>query len=381
MVMLKLEQFKSGTWRQQLKYKSFQPEFINHGWSWDDPKVNTLLEDATRALGELNALTLIVPDVDLYIRMHVIKEASQSSRIEGTQTRIDEAVMPQQWVDPERRDDWQEVQNYVEAMNHALEQLKTLPLSGRLFRQIHKILLQGVRGKNKLPGEFRKSQNWIGGSNLNNAVYIPPHHETVPELMNDLEKFLHNQSIEVPHLIRIAIAHYQFETIHPFLDGNGRIGRLIIPLYLVSKGLLRKPSFYLSDFFEQNRSAYYDGLSIARESNDMLHWIKFFLNGVIDISKKGIGVFQNLLKLISDCEAQLVNLGRRAENGRKLLLYLYSNPIITVAEIQALLKMDHKPANNLIKAFNTLGILKQSPKRKRNRLFYFEEYLNLFNVT
>jgi len=315
--MIKLENFKSGVWRQQTHYKSFLAEKMNHGWTWEDPRVNTLLEDATRALGELNALTIMVPDVDLFIRMHVFKEASQSSRIEGTQTRMDEALMLEKWIAPERRDDWHEVQNYVIAMNQALEELKTLPLSNRLLRNTHRTLLQDVRGRHRLPGEFRRSQNWIGGSSLKDAIYIPPNHEDVADLMSDLEKFLHNEAIDVPHLIRIALAHYQFETIHPFLDGNGRIGRLMIPLYLVSKGLLRKPSLYLSDFFERNRSAYYDALTIVREANNILHWVKFFLNGVVETSQRGVETFQRLLALRNECEAKLVNLGRRAENGRK----------------------------------------------------------------
>ena len=378
--MIKLQNFKSGVWRQQTQYKSFMPEKINHGWTWEDPRVNTLLEDATRALGELNSLTIMVPDVDLFIRMHVFKEASQSSRIEGTQTRMDEALMPEKWIAPERRDDWHEVQNYVAAMNQALEELKTLPLSNRLLRNVHRTLLIGVRGKHKLPGEFRRSQNWIGGSSLKDAVYIPPSHEDVADLMSDLEKFLHNETIDVPHLIRIAVAHYQFETIHPFLDGNGRIGRLMIPLYLVSKGLLRKPSLYLSDFFERNRSAYYDALTIVREANNMLHWVKFFLNGVVETSQRGVETFHRLLTLRNGCEAKLVNLGRRAENGQKFLIYLYSRPIITVAEVQSLLDIGHKPANSLVKAFVDLEILKQVPGKQRNRLFAFEKYLSLFNV-
>lgn len=265
-------------------------------------------------------------------------------------------------------------------MNQALEELKTLPLSNRLLRNAHRTLLIGVRGRHKLPGEFRRSQNWIGGSSLKDAVYIPPHYEDVADLMSDLEKFLHNEAIDVPHLIRIAIAHYQFETIHPFLDGNGRIGRLMIPLYLVSRGLLRKPSLYLSDFFERNRSGYYDALTIVREVNNMLHWVKFFLNGVVETSQRSAETFQRLLALRNDCEAKLVNLGRRAENGRKFLIYLYSRPVITVADVQDLLDIGHKPANNLVKAFVDLEILKQVPERQRNRLFTFEEYLTLFNV-
>ena len=375
---MKIEDFHSGQYKQQYQYKSFMPEPVNQVWNWDSPQINTLLEQASKALAELNAFSLIVPDIDLFIRMHIIKEANQSSRIEGTQTHIDEVLAKKESIDPEKRDDWQEVQNYIQALNKALEELQQLPLSMRLLKQTHEILMSGVRGEHKSSGDFRSSQNWIGGSNLQNAVFIPPHHQDLPELLTDLEKFWHNEQIFVPHLIRIAISHYQFETIHPFLDGNGRIGRLLISLYLVSNGLLAKPSLYLSDFLEQHRGAYYDALTMVRSSHDLSHWIKFFLTAVYETATKGKETFQSILQLRQQSEAQIITLGRRAENGRKLLIHLYQQPIITIKQVSELLELTPRTATALVSEFITMAIVVERTGYKRNREFVFEQYLNLF---
>lgn len=375
---MKIEDFQSGAFIQQYQYKSFMPTLVNVEWVWQDPMINTLLERATRALGELNAFSFIVPDIDLFIHLHVLKEANQSSRIEGTQTHMDEAVMDLSQIDPEKRDDWQEVQNYVQSMNAALIELKALPLSVRLLKNIHAILMQGVRGEHKSPGDFRTSQNWIGGSSLNNAVFIPPHHHDVPDLMSDLEKFWHNESIQVPDLIKIAISHYQFETIHPFLDGNGRIGRLLIILYLISRGLLNKPSLYLSDFLEQHRGSYYDALTRVRASNDLGHWLKFFLTAVIETAEKGKQTFQSILALRNELESKMVTLGRRAENARALLLELYKKPVVSVNDVAGLLGLTHRAANGLVAQFVELGILEEITGYQRNRMFVFRKYLALF---
>lgn len=375
---MNLKDFNSGQWVQQYQYKSFTPAKINHTFVWDDAQINTLLESATRALGELNAFTLILPDVDLYIYMHIVKEANTSSRIEGTRTGMDEALMKEEDIRPERRDDWREVQNYIKAMNYAIEELKRLPLSNRLLRKTHEILMTGVLGEHKLPGEFRRSQNWIGGSSLSDAVFIPPHHEEVPELMSDLEKLVHNQEINVPHLIKIAVAYYQFETIHPFLDGNGRIGRLMITLYLVSQGLLKKLSLYLSDFFEKHKSSYYDALMYVRNQNDLGHWIKFFLNTVNQTAEKGIKTFNEILRLKNEVNNKLIGLGRKAENGQKLIHYLYTNPIVNVSRVSDLLKLSIPASNQLINKFEELDLLTELTGYKRNRLFYFKRYYELY---
>ncbi|MCK5863452.1 MAG: Fic family protein [Candidatus Hydrogenedentes bacterium] len=375
---MQFEDFQSGTWIQQYKYKSFLPVPVSYEWTWQDPRINVLLEQATQALGELNAYTRIVPDVDLYIKMHITLEANTSSGIEGTNTTIDEAVMDERSILPERRDDWHEVRNYINAMNNALEQLVRLPLSMRLLRDTHEILLKGTRGEHKSPGEFRRSQNWIGGASLTDAAFVPPHHTVIDDLLTDLEKFWHNESIAVPHLIRIAISHYQFETIHPFLDGNGRIGRLLIPLYLISNCLLDKPSLYLSAHLFKNRGIYYDSLTRVRESNDIGQWVRFFLTAVVETAGKGRKTFESILTLRQEMDQFVVSFGRRAADAHNLMLLLYNKPVLDVRSVQDELGISYERANRLIATFTENDILAQVPNRQRDRIFMFKRYLRLF---
>lgn len=375
---LKFETFRAGKWQSRYRYKSFEPVPVNVEWTWEDAAINTLLEEANRALGELNAFSLIVPDIDLFIQMHIVKEAQTSSRIEGTQTGIDEALLPEDQIQPEKRDDWHEVRNYIAAVNAATAELDRLPLSNRLLRDTHAILMRGVRGENKGPGEFRVSQNWIGGSSLTDAVFIPPHQDGVADLMSDLEKFWHNEDVQVPHLIRVAISHYQFETIHPFQDGNGRIGRLLIPLYLISNGLLAKPSLYLSDFFERNRASYYDALMRVRMSNDIIHWVRFFLRGVALTAAKGRDVFRQILALRTEVESAILGLGKRTPNARETLNLLYRQPILSAGEIERAIGVSTPTANALIRDFEKLGILKEITGQIRGRVYSFDRYLGLF---
>ncbi|MEO5330060.1 MAG: Fic family protein [Magnetococcus sp. THC-1_WYH] len=377
---MKFEFFQSGKYRQQYQYKSFQPASINQEWSWDDARISTLLERASKALGELNAYTMIVPEVDLYLQMHVLKEANLSSRIEGTRTEMDEAVLEEEEILPERRNDWREVQNHVRAMNEAIATLRDLPLSLRLLKQTHATLMQGVRGERKTPGEFRRSQNWVGGATLADAAFIPPHHDDLPDLLRDLEAFWHNDTIHVPHLIRCAISHYQFETIHPFLDGNGRMGRLLITLYLVSHELLAKPSLYLSAHLEKHRGVYFDALTRVRESNDIGHWCRFFLQAVEETAEQGKETFRQLLALRQDIDGRIVTLGRRAENGQRLIQFLYRRPAVSVGQVASELGLQYPTANQLVAALCEMRLLEEVTGYQRNRFFRFRPYLDIFRT-
>lgn len=374
-----ISQFHSGRFEQQYQYRSFLPEPINLEWQISTPEIITLLDEASRLLGELNAFSQLIPDVDFFIKMHVTKEATTSCRIEGTRTNMEEALVGELDLEPEKRDDWQEVQNYIQALNAAISQLQTLPLSSRLIRDIHRILLQSVRGKQKQPGEFRTSQNWIGMT-LKNATFVPPHHEHVPELMSELEKFMHNEEIHVPHLVKIGIIHYQFETIHPFLDGNGRLGRLLIVLYLVSFGLLAKPALYLSFFFEQHKGDYYDHLTAVRTNHNLIDWLRFFLYGVRETASQSIQVFKEIIALRERIEREILPCFhvRRQKNAQALIRYLYENPVVSIKQVTALLNAQPNTASKLISDFCEHAILRELTGRKRDRLFIFNDYVRLF---
>jgi Fic family protein len=376
---MNIKDFKSGSSKKGFEYQYFMPERINHSFVWTDDTINELLELASLKLGELNSFSRFVPDTDMFILMHIFKEAVVSNRIEGTQTNIEDALIEEKDIDPDKRDDWKEVNNYVKAMNFAIKELQTLPLSNRLIKNTHKVLLSSVRGEKKDPGQFRRSQNWIGGAGLKDAVFIPPTHTELPDLLSDFEFFLNNKDIKIPHLIRIAIAHYQFETIHPFLDGNGRVGRLLITLYFVASGILEKPLLYLSDFFEKNKSLYYDNLSAVRTKNDLAQWIKFFLTGVIQTAENSSTTLKKISDLKSSIEKdRILTMGKRSKKGHELFISLFSKPMITARDVEVITKLSPKAANDLISLFVEKNILKETTGFQRNRIFVFDEYLKMF---
>jgi len=375
---MNIDKFNPGTWQKGYEYKFFLPSSVNHAFHFSDLAIQKKLEKASLKLGELNSYAKLVPDINTFIKSYIKKEAVTSSRIEGTKTNIEEAFTDKANIDPEYRDDWIEVNQYVLAMDCALKQLEKLPLSTRLLRETHKILLSHGRGKNKMPGEFRRSQNWIGGLTPKEAFFVPPSAEHVEDLMSDLEKFLHNEEIQVPDLIKIAIAHYQFETIHPFLDGNGRVGRLLIVLYLVTQGIIEKPMLYISDFFEKNRELYYDKLSYVRKKNDLAGWITFFLDGIALTADTGAKTLRSIIVLKDKISTLVIgNFGKRTKLAHEFLDYLFAQPVVTIQQVKEKMNIANDTAYSLVNAFVKHEILKEVTGSKRNRLFVFEAYINL----
>jgi Fic family protein len=347
-----------------------------------DAPLQKLLSNADLAFGRLDGSIQILPNSDLFIFMYVRKEAVLSSQIEGTQSSLEDLLAAEANILATGRPrDVAEVVNYVAAMNHGMSRLKDLPVSIRLIREIHGKLMQGVRGSKLTPGELRTSQNWIGpaGCTLNEAAFIPPPPHEVPEALRRLEAFLHAED-ELPVLIKIGLAHAQFETIHPFLDGNGRIGRLLITFLLCEKRVLHKPVLYLSLFFKKHRQRYYDLLQGTRDRGDWESWVAFFLEGVIEVSGQATDTARRILALREDHRTAITaNLGRAAGNGHRLLEYLFKRPIVSVNEVRELTGTTYPAANQLVDRFARLGIVAEITGQVRNRRFQYAPYIRLFD--
>ena len=374
------DEFKSWTYKQQYQYKSFLPENINKDFLWKNTKINILLEKANLELWKLESFSKFIPDINFFISMHISKEAIQSSKIEWTKTEFDDLFAKDtSYKTLEERNDLIEVQNYIKALNLWIGQLKKLPLTFRIFNNIHKELLTWVRWEFKNPWEIRKSQNWIGWSSLQDAFFIPPHQDDLSDLITDFEKFLYNDELEIPELIKISIAHFQFETIHPYLDWNGRIWRLMIILYLMEKNIISSPILYISDFLEKNRWSYYDALTITREQNNIEHFIIFMLNWIIETCKSSISTLEKVLELKEKYEKKLIYFKWRIEKAQIILKYLYSNPVVNYKDIMNLLNISSPTtANKYIDDFIKIWILEQKTLNKRNKEYIFEDYLSLF---
>lgn len=345
-----------------------------------DEDIQSLLSQADRKLGRLDGITQILPNPELFVAMYVKKEAVLSSQIEGTQASfVDVLSAEYNQIDDQRQDDISEVVNYVNAMNWGLEQLETFPLSLRLIKNIHKRLLQNTRGSQRSPGEFRRSQNWIGpaGCNLNTATFVPP---TVPDMesaLADLEKFFHQED-RIPALVKIALIHAQFETIHPFLDGNGRMGRLLIMFWLCQQEILSKPLLYLSYYFKENRSEYYDRLMDVRKKGEWENWVKFFLRGVAEVADEATTSAKAILKIKDEVSKKLYSMDNGNSNYQRLLDYLFEQPFIKRSDVEKMLGVSNPTAGNIIETFCQMGILQDcTPQKSRNKLYAFAEYLDI----
>jgi len=345
-------------------------------------ELQRLLSEADRALGRLDGSVLTLPNPDLFVFMYVRKEAVLSSQIEGTQSSLQDLLAAEAHILGEGRPrDVDEVVNYVRAMNHGLARLAKLPVSVRLIREIHTELMKGVRGSKLTPGELRRSQNWIGpgGCTLAEATFVPPPPAEVPEALGALEKFLHNGE-DIPLLIKIGLAHAQFETIHPFLDGNGRVGRLLITFLLCERGALHKPVLYLSHYLKRHRQAYYDHLQSVRARGDWESWLTFFLRGVAEVSVQAAETARKILQLREDHRKKITeHLGRAAGNGHRVLERLYERPIMSVSDVRELLGTTFAGANQIVQRLVDLKILAEITGQARNRRFRYDGYVRLFD--
>ncbi len=347
-------------------------------------ELQVLLSQADSALGRLDGSIQTLPNPDLFVYMYVRKEAVLSSQIEGTQSSLQDVLAAEAKIfTPNQPNDVKEVVNYVRAMNHGLKRLSELPVSVRLIREIHAELLEDTRGSHLTPGELRTSQNWIGpaGCTLNEATFVPPPPHEVPQKLADLEKFLHTDT-KLPLLIKIGLAHVQFETIHPFLDGNGRVGRLLITFLLCERQVLLKPVLYLSWFFKRYRHQYYEELQSVRKTGTWEQWIGFFLRGIVDVSRQATETARRILTMREEHRHAITeNFGRAAGNGHRVLEYLYECPIVSVSNVQNLIGTTYAAANNLVARMVNHGILQEYTKQARNRRFMYQSYINLFHDT
>ncbi|MCE5393410.1 MAG: Fic family protein [Acidithiobacillus sp.] len=345
------------------------------------PARRKLLEEATLALGRLDSITLLLPDPELFLYSYVRREAVLSSQIEGTQSTLTQLMLFELEESPGVPfDDVVEVSNYVAALDHGVARLKEgFPLSNRLFREMHAVLLSRGRGSNKDPGEFRRSQNWIGGTRPGNALFVPPPPHLVPECMADLERFLHDENNPYPSVLKAALAHVQFETIHPFLDGNGRIGRLLIAFILHHDGILSRPQLYLSLYFKRHRETYYRLLDLVRTEGDWEAWVDFFLEGVRDMAGNAVETARRLIALFDADQQKIQALGRSASSTLRVFQAFKARPLLTIGRISGRTGLSFPAANQAVARLEALGIVREITGRRRERAYAYDQYVAILN--
>lgn len=365
--------------KQKGNYNAFIPDkFPPKSFAYNESKIIKPLADANLLLGKLDGLTKLIPDIDFFIFMYINKEAAYSSQVEGTKANLTDALQAEVERTPELPDDVDDILHYIRAMNKGLERLNNLPLSLRLIKEVHATLLSGARSSTSpQPGEFRNSQNWVMGTNLNDARFVPPPPQYVLAAMGELEKFFYSHK-NMPTLIKAALIHSQFETIHPFIDGNGRTGRLLITFYLCHQNVLERPVLYLSEYLKKHRNQYFSLLDDYRKGN-VSEWLVFFLEGVIQICEKAIETSNKIIDLREKNLQKMSSLGRASKNAMVLLKHLYKLPIVNVKKVEEATGLSREAANRLVKRFCKEGILLQKDQNvKYGRLFVYKDYLSLF---
>jgi Fic family protein len=376
---------KAGIYQTQGTYKSYMPRLLNEPLEIKNEYIQKLLAEAMGYLGELNAYTQLAPDTDYFIKMYIAREAAASSKIAGTRTEFLDVLQDDKELRAElnidERDDLEEVQNYIKALNTAAAEIEKSSFSSRLLCNTHRALLSDVRGFTKAPGEVRKIQTWIGAGDIAKAVFIPPAAEAVPDLFKDLENYWYEDS-NTPQLIKIALSHYQFETIHPFLDGNGRLGRLMIILQLIDAKILSKPALYVSDYFERHKVAYYDAFENVRISGDYEQWIRFFLDAVVESAQDAKDTLQNIVALRESYFSRIQNSPlsyTRQKNARELLTLLFAQPVVSIKQVSRMLGRSIQTASDLVDELENLGLLREMTGDAKNRKYALGEYFDLFN--
>lgn len=377
---VKLEEYKSGMYTRIDDVRAFILTKIEYKWEWQDPALSKLLAEASRLIGELNMYSLLTPETETYMKMGLKADGVKSCKIEGINVNLQDLMYLKE-DEKEKQNDIEEVNNYIEAMNYGIEKVKEgQKLSTKLITDIHKLLMQGARGKDKNPGRLRITQVCMEENFENNADFVPSAHTEIIECLTDFEKFINNDETEVPELVKVAILHYQFESIRPFSAGNGSTGRILVPLYLESKKILEKPCIYLSDYFEKNKDAYFAKLARVRTNSDMIGWIKFFLEAVIDAIKSQKEKFIKLKELKKEVEQAIETLSVKDDNGKKVFDVLYDTPIASRKKILEISRMKPSTLNTIINELLEKNMIEEITGQGRNQVFAFRKYINVFQT-
>lgn len=374
---MKLENYRAGEYVREDGYRAFILSKINYSWSWEDGELNKLLSEASRMIGELNAYSKLIPNADTYIKTLIKIEANKSSKIEEIETKIEENILGAEYSEQERKEKTEEVERLIQAINYGIKEIdKKAQIDTGILREMHKILMQGKKIEENKPGKIRITQNWVGGTNVYDATYVPPPAGEVLECLTDFEKAIDNDLTETPDLVKIAMIHYQFESIHPFIGGNGRIGRLIVPLYLKNKGILEKPCLYISNYLEENKEKYFGMLTKVRTNSDMIGWIKFFLETFIETANREKEILKNLDKLNQEMNKFIEGLSVKTASTKKFLGVLYEKPVVDRDKLCKLTGIKEGTMRNIISAFLEKEYIKIE-KNNKNKILTFTKFMEV----